>query len=74
VIRSPTFYTRTHGLDAENFPSTDLRSLLTPMWTEESKSQDPNFLSTRADTTLTHNDMDAMDFEKRMDDRMANQD
>lgn len=44
VIRSPTFYTRTNlGGD---YPSTDLRSLLTPMWDEELKENDPALMST----------------------------
>ncbi len=65
VIRSPTYYTRTH-LDPTNLPKTDLRSLLTPMWNEENKYEDNTFMSTQAQTEYD----DTMDFEKKMDDRL----
>jgi len=45
VIRSPTYYTRTH-LDPSHLPASDLRSLLTPMWDEESKLKDAGIMST----------------------------
>jgi len=46
----------------------DLKSLLTPMWDEETKYRDSQVISTRMDTDA--NDEAALDFEKKIQERM----